>query len=90
MAKTAWLHQVRCTEHERESVDTLGERDGLEYPEALRYLVREGAKALGVWPLADPSYQTLTDARATYITRDPAHETLVTTFRDGDDREVGA
>jgi len=50
MEKAAWLHKIRCTELERNAVDALAERDGLEYPEALRLLVREGAKAVGVWP----------------------------------------
>ena len=57
MDKTAWLHRVRCTQLERAVVDALAHRDGIKYPEALRHLVREGAKAEGLWPNTDtPTY----------------------------------
>jgi len=49
MDKTAWIHQVRCTERERAVIDALARREGVKFPDALRRLIREGAKAEGLW-----------------------------------------
>jgi len=53
MDKTAWLRQIRCTPLERGAVDALAEREGISLADALRRLVREGAKSEGLWPNAN-------------------------------------
>jgi hypothetical protein len=49
MKKVAYFH-ARLTPTERAAVGAIAARDGLNVSEASRYLIREGAKALGVWP----------------------------------------
>ena len=50
--KTEWINKTRCTDSERKAIDITAGAEGLNPPEALRMLVREGAKKLGYWRIA--------------------------------------
>ena len=50
--KTEWITNTRCTELERKVIDIAAVTEGIKPPEALRMLVREGAKKLGYWRIA--------------------------------------
>ena len=62
MNKTHWITKARCTKAERQAIDVLMHVDGLKYADALRQLVREGAKHLGIWRSAN----LLIDTPASY------------------------
>lgn len=50
MNKTEMIEKFRCTPLERRAVECVAQQEGLKLSEAARRLIREGSKALGVWP----------------------------------------